>query len=1181
MYVESLFPFYGESDFILNHNEEISISEIFSPKRYDTFEVSETNLDRTFNAFRFMPSNVIVLNERDEVTDRVKSGRFGSVVKVNITELEYSDVANRIKIEEIDGETVALLLSNDAFKREDIDTDYFIIASSNGIKVTDYNEILDEIASRAIEDDEVKVINIDQWLNDNMDRVNEMVSEATKEDLDGLIGLEQSGKSTKGKSVAVGKDAAYKWLDSYFAIPEGDDKNRSEVPLLIGPTAVFKSATIKELCQKYDYRLVDFRVSFTSRLDYSGLYQIEEIDGQNYSFSCPMEELVTCSDGFREYCKRAYSKISEILSRGYLEENKVSDGNTTDSERKPLTQEQENKLKTLLGQYKEYMKVPVLFFDEITRNKNKGVEGVLVQLLNQKRFENMTLSGCKFVAATNLNTQRDYEHTSRKDDLDLMYDVNTEIDVAYSNRFLPIVINPEDVQDRWFEWAESDKVDSMGNLVKNIHPIIIEFLKNNKKYIYNDKPVLDAIDANLSDNEKKAQTFPNYRTWDILSGYMFEIDKDYEFRLKTDKNAKKEYRERIINGLISEWAGNKFCEFLMDNGYVDFEDEHGVVDDQFGDFLDSTLSAGVPALMIGPSSMGKTSRVKNYMKKVEQRTGLKPLYIDVNLASKDTSDLMGYPVKKTLVDYVGGNGLKELGLESVSTELGNLVKDVTNEGKYGISDRLTVRAPEKRIADTFRQALKEGREVVLFFDECNRVNNPVIMSAMFEAISDYRIFGVSFKHAKDKVKIVAACNMSFDESQRKNKGQNSDDEIKDYNSAGSIDPALAARFSMFWKKEYDEYDVKSWLDYMKSQRDEGKIDGTIIDFIESLSEEEAVNVLASVEKRTIETGQPSSRAMSQLSKDIQSMRGRIGANGTRTGLYIGKVVMSDDIIRDYTDVQMSAMDASYSVEQKATKVKTILDKILVDRDNWEPAIVGGEEYEVIINSKTYSALDLMDMLQDISTRIGDMLVRGLTTDERDTLNTLCSVAMNLVESVRTLDDKVANSRKDVFRMYLGESISDSFAKYFNSVFGNESDLDITIEMLSDDSLIDKFFKIQRGKMAKYHGDTEKMVNGFIELMRDFLKAHGTTLPSKNYAHFITDIADSLVNLDNMRLLLKRCDITVQDMFKMAEGEGDGWIMKTLACFPGAITQETLDDMRARMAKSSNAVAKKRSRTRIL
>ncbi len=55
-----------------------------------------------------------------------------------------------------------------------------------------------------------------------------------------------------------------------------------------------------------------------------------------------------------------------------------------------------------------------------------------------------------------VNPEQDTVWLTQKQIGDL-YDVKQDIDVAYSNRFMPLQVNPEDVQDRWFEWAESTK----------------------------------------------------------------------------------------------------------------------------------------------------------------------------------------------------------------------------------------------------------------------------------------------------------------------------------------------------------------------------------------------------------------------------------------------------------------------------------------------------------------------------------------------------------------------------------------------------------------------------------------------------------------------------------------------------------------------------------------------------
>ena len=84
---------------------------------------------------------------------------------------------------------------------------------------------------------------------------------------------------------------------------------------------------------------------------------------------------------------------------------------------------------------------------------------------------------------------------------------------------------------------------------------------------------------------------------------------------------------------------------------------------------------------------------------------------------------MGMPVKQSLTEYVGGGILKGSGLDDVSKALQDVVANVSADIKYGMTDIMTLRAPDKTIKDRFVTALKEGREVILFFDEVNRVSS--------------------------------------------------------------------------------------------------------------------------------------------------------------------------------------------------------------------------------------------------------------------------------------------------------------------------------------------------------------------------------------------------------------------------------------------------------------------------
>lgn len=1169
--ISNYFPFLDKADFVKNVREVHAVEEFlgYEPLVVDFDSPTKDSSKKVFKAYRIMPSNTLFLAELPNTVFNIFSGTFGSEITVDIMEFDYQAVANLIEVDLVNDIDRAIFQCNGAYLVEDILTDTFINACANGLDVS--SETYSEY--KVLEDsDKLDTVSMSEWLFSNEHIDENYIMESALDTLQLLKDRRKKGKSNDAEDIK-GKDAVYTWLDAYFSLPEGEEMKsggREVVPLLIGPTAVFKSATVKELCKKYNYRMVDFRVAFTSRLDYSGLFQIGEVEGKKYSYACPMEEIVVCSDGFREFCKQSYQKLEDILQKGYTETEVASDGNNVEIEKKYLTDEQKTKIVELQLQYKNYMRTPVLFCDEITRCRDKGVNGILVQLLNQKKLNDMTLNGCKFVAATNLDIQKGVEREEYRMELDMLYDVNTDLDVAYSNRFIPLKVYPNDVMDRWFDWASgtTDKKGFKG--VSNIHPVVLEFLNNNRDMVYNDKPVLDAIAEGLSDNEQRTQVFPNYRTWDMLSDYLYSVDKTAEAENdgKEDSGEEKLYKRKILEGYVSKWCCEKFIPFLESKGYSNFDEVKEPVKDDVGDFLSTALETGSPAMLIGPSALGKTSRVKQYMKKAKIKTGLEPVLINVNLASKDAVDLMGMPVKQSLTEYVGGGILKGSGLDDVSKELQSVVANVSADIKYGMTDIMTLRAPDKTIKDRFVTALKEGREVILFFDEVNRVSSNTVTSAVFEVISDYRFAGVDFSNYKDRVKVVAACNMAW---------EGMDDEAGGYGDTGTLDPAFAARFSIYWKKNYDENDVASWVEFMESQKEEGLIDGTLIEFFKGLDTEQALKIMASVEKRTLEDAQPSTRNMLQLSKDIKSMRGKRQENGTfKAKAFNGKILFTDDVVMQFEDLILERQ--SDSLESHAQKTIKFLDSLLYGSDNWESLLIGDS---VKVGDTSISASDIVDSLAQCRDDLKQFTLKPMSADDR----VECSDTIDLVEDlagfVRQLDINTSNKREDMFKMYLGESILGEFTKYFNNTFGTNLDEDISIEQLSDKTLIIPFMKIVQRNFSKYSGNTESIVKYCLDLCNDFMEAHGKTLPNENYAMFLTGIKDILPNADNMVLFLKRSGENLEDMYQLAEGVGDDWIIDITSDFGNKVSREDIENIKKAIKESKKSKTPKNVKYNVL
>ena len=1169
--ISNYFPFLDKADFVKNVREVHAVEEFlgYEPLVVDFDSPTKDSSKKIFKAYRIMPSNTLFLAELPNTVFNIFSGTFGSEITVDIMEFDYQAVANLIEVDLVNDIDRAIFQCNGAYLVEDILTDTFINACANGFDVS--SETYSEY--KVLEDsDKLDTVSMSEWLFSN-EHINESyIMESALDTLQLLKDRRKKGKSNDAEDIK-GKDAVYTWLDAYFSLPEGEEMKsggREVVPLLIGPTAVFKSATVKELCKKYNYRMVDFRVAFTSRLDYSGLFQIGEVEGKKYSYACPMEEIVVCSDGFREFCKQSYQKLEDILQKGYTESSVASDGNTVETEKKYLTDEQKTKIVELQLQYKNYMRTPVLFCDEITRCRDKGVNGILVQLLNQKKLNDMTLNGCKFVAATNLDIQKGVEREEYRMELDMLYDVNTDLDVAYSNRFIPLKVYPNDVMDRWFEWASgtTDKRGFKG--VTNIHPVVLEFLNNNRDMVYTDKPVLDAIAEGLSDNEQRTQVFPNYRTWDMLSDYLYSVDKTAEAENdgKEDSGEEKLYKRKILEGYVSKWCCEKFIPFLESKGYSNYDDVKEPVKDDVGDFLSTALETGSPAMLIGPSALGKTSRVKQYMKKAKIKTGLEPVLINVNLASKDAVDLMGMPVKQSLTEYVGGGILKGSGLDDVSKELQSVVANVSADIKYGMTDIMTLRAPDKTIKDRFVTALNEGREVILFFDEVNRVSSNTVTSAVFEVISDYRFAGVDFSNYKDRVKVVAACNMAW---------EGMDDEAGGYGDTGTLDPAFAARFSIYWKKNYDENDVASWIEFMESQKEDGLIDGTLIEFFKGLDTEQALKIMASVEKRTLEDAQPSTRNMLQLSKDIKSMRGKRQENGTfKAKAFNGKILFTDDVVMQFEDLILERQ--SDSLESHAQKTIKFLDSLLYGSDNWESLLIGDS---VKVGDTSISASDIVDSLAQCRDDLKQFTLKPMSADDRVECGDTIDLVEDLAGFVRQLDINTSNKREDMFKMYLGESILGEFTKYFNNTFGTNLDEDISIEQLSDKTLIIPFMKIVQRNFSKYSGNTESIVKYCLDLCNDFMEAHGKTLPNENYAMFLTGIKDILPNADNMVLFLKRSGENLEDMYQLAEGVGDDWIIDITSDFGNKVSREDIENIKKAIKESKKSKTPKNVKYNVL
>jgi MoxR-like ATPase len=1108
MYYDGFLPFLSKGFMQKNLVEEVNIDDVFCPLvPEEGANIAAMENDAVVSSivpklYHIEPLGIKVFAMSDSLSYFFATKYAGSKKLVDVTYIDYSDIARRIRVS--DGK--AFLEFNGGFEIADITTDVFINSAANGVGIN--LSVLDEMEVNYKVPMQNKVSIFDLEFAGG-GALNEGILDDMRTQNKGLIG--RKGKGTIDNKV----DSAYEWLDEYF---KSDSTSNETVPLLIGPTGVFKSATIKELCAKYDYRLVDFRVAFTSRLDYSGLYEKIDIDGKDYSQACPMEELVTCSDGFREYCERALVLLKNKLVKGTREVTTISNGKDKVVTEEPLNNEQIDSINKMINDYTFYAKTPVLFFDEITRNKDGGVEGVLTTLLNQKRFNDMTLKKAKFVAATNLNIDNQ--------SLDYIYDVNLDIDKAYANRFMPIKIFPKEVEGRWFDWANTMKTEKVKNTDgtfsksvtsnSNIHNCVLKFLEKNSDEVYNEKYVLDEFNRTGSIIDASATSFPNYRTWDLTSSYLYSVD----------AAGNKEVNPAAVSGLIGGSVGAKFVNFLYTEcGYKERPTEKG---SELDNFVKDTLDAGTPALLIGPSSLGKTSRIEAYGETMGAEI------IHINLAAVDRVDVMGLPTKKSILKFVTGE--VDPTLKDVAQDMKKIIIDLQKEGTYGLTPMVTVKAPDAGVKERFKKAYEAGQTIILFFDECNRVTNTTVMSCIFEAISDHRIFGIDFADHKDKVKIVAACNLG-----------------SKYKGAKAIDPALSARFAVFKKDSYELSDVDSFVKFLERQVDKGKADPILLNFLKDTisssmdGKQKLMDWIERVEMREIQNAEPSTRMLYQLSQDIKNMA------GSRS--MCGKVIFSTDKATGlFTDVK----DATGSgvVADRLKALQDMTKYILQDANKWN-AVKAGET--ITANGRKYSAVELIDQLK----LYNEHLLQNPTNSSD--LNSDLAIVESLVDNIRQMDQYIMDLRRGKFEFYLGAEAGNEFNNYFNVTFGTQSMI-VEIPMLTALDLIPDFWK-QKLSIQTY--SPEELVNVVIDYLKQFYDVFkDVKLTPQHWFDFIMDGISSGMVADNVQLMFTKMGKDLDEYMVRAEEGGNNNIKALLMKAGISVNDSVIDAMKKKAGTGS-------------
>lgn len=559
-----------------------------------------------------------------------------------------------------------------------------------------------------------------------------------------------------------------------------DAKTVNKAPLLIGHSGISKSATIKAVIKElnsgiseasgnWGYRLVDIRAAFFDKMDLLGMITLtSETDGSDGSLASQMNErwtdspkleLLTCTTAFVESCRAMVTKI----------DNGEVEADESDAE--------------FVSRLREYAKTPVMFFDEINRTP-KEVMNQLMVMINGHALNDYDISIAPKLAAANLPVE-----IEKLDDLDpeayekLIYLVQNVDDAAKVDRFIPYIVSSDDPT---IQRGAYDFLIEQPFVAKH------DVLKELSQYGF-DNQILHDISAMDTDGK-----FPTFRGWEDTMKYLsWCIDNDETPYLA------------VIKGILGEKTATEIARQLeASNIEVDLDTS------DTSSFVDHTYRAGLPMMLLGRMGIAKTAKINKAIKENGDES------IRIDLSSTDRVNVGGFPRPAPFLREAFGFGYKEKGVESKeeamalklaaveSTLFQQFEQEVKAAGE--VPHQTTSYVPNKQLQDkldAIRAAQGDGKRLVLVFDEINRCS-PVVQSAVFEAISDARLFGCDLRGIDYSV--VAAGN--YDDSEGFDPESGSMGSTFD---AAPIDTATMHRFATQIVRELSEEDVVQFMEFLK------------------------------------------------------------------------------------------------------------------------------------------------------------------------------------------------------------------------------------------------------------------------------------------------------------------------------------------------------------------------------
>lgn len=1018
------FPFLDKAPLIRKGVNVFQTSDIIIMSGSDINSSKEINIKPRYNAFLIYPIGKLILEASPEEVYKLMT--TNQYVTCNYQEVDYTKVACVLDINTLDNTTYADYPLLNGVLREEI--------SPNSIPIINMC-----IGSYKVT--YAKTYNIAETTSATGRKIHSINESVSLSDL---------SKVTDSSNLEINsEDSPYKQrLESYFK----GNYTTNRTPLLVGGTAVAKSAIVKSLAVEHNMRMVDIRTAFITRFDIEGLSEKVETPEGVESFSCPMDSMVACTDAYIEYCKKAVERINDKIKELTKENTQESKDNIN-----YLTM-------NILPKFIEGSKVPVLFFDEITRGE-KSVRQALTKILTDKAFMGYSMSKARFVAATN---------SSGKDD-DRFATVDVE-DSAFFDRFESMFITVDDAFPNWVQWANSFS-ESKGRT--NIHPDIMKYIRGKVSNAYDESEILANYENTGDTLELNSSPFPNFRTWELVSDYMYSNEESKEINYK------------YIEGLIGPEATNRLSRTLKISGWLEKPDN---VKDKMLTPIEEGLSSNIPTMLIAPSSVGKTARIK---KKVLDEGAV---FLEINLAEQDRTDLLGFPAKVSINKLILGNedalpeDLRDVLLEDISL--------------FKLPPSVTVKAPKSAVVNKFKEAYSSGKKVVIFFDELNRVMHPSTMSAVFDCCSDHRIFGVDFDPSR--VSVFAACNL----------GDNMGD-------AQPLDPAFTARFSIYKKNSYDEDDARAFINYAES----AEFNPALLAFLKQLSTTELLSFISSVETRTLEVSASSTRGIEDLSRFLNDEE--------NNSIMSGAFIFPDRIS------QINCNNMLNSDRLSETDYTTLFNTIDTHIDNW-----------VGLKSKLTIKLNLGSRDEILSG--GDIykLYKDFTSTTEPYTEERGKTLATITKLILMMESNVLKSRNKMTSIFLGDN-----SVYFNNFYNQISGREVKFLTIKDIISLKKVAPYITQVLSKCKKVTDTVDIG-IDIIRSIYNEYQNTLPQENLRLAFSTIIDKTVSTDMKFSFIRKVTSSYEldSLLKQAEGGDFKYISRLLSDIGFNYTEDKLKNL---------------------